>query len=51
MAPLQPESKMFYITWQNFDNICNEMKGSPVVGLEESFDQEGELLASEYCGL
>ena len=29
----------------------NELMNSPAVELEENFDQEGELLASEYCGL
>ena len=35
------KTKCSTLPGKTFDNICNEMKGSPVVGLEESFDQEG----------
>ena len=31
--------------------VSKTLMSSPEVVLEENFDQEGELLASEYCGL
>ena len=49
MALLQPKNIKLKIAWHSLDNEM--MSCLPVVVLEESSDQEGELLASEYCGL